>query len=96
MSMPIDVCWIDVLLHKQSCTYFCQLYMSTLYCVMRCQIINTLVTRALALTHTLWDRYGVQSVLYCFLPSPHRELDLENNQLAVLPAGIFSGLTGLV
>ncbi len=95
MSMAIDVCWIDVLLHKQSCTYLCQLYMSTLYCLMRCQIIKTLVTRALALTHTLRDSYGVQSVPDCFLPPPHRHLDLIYNQLSVLPAGIFSGLTSL-
>jgi hypothetical protein len=50
MSLPIDVCSIDVLLLKQSCTYLCQLYMSTLYCLMRCQIISTLVTHAL--THS--------------------------------------------
>ncbi len=95
MSMPIDVCSIDVLLHEQSCTYFCRLYMSTLYCLMRCQIINTLVTRALALTDALRDHYGVESVPDCFLPPPHRHLDLGSNQLSVLPAGIFSGLTSL-
>ena len=93
MSLPIDVCSLDVLLLKQSCTYLCQLYMSIKYCVMRCQIISTLVTRALALTHTLRDSYGVQSVPDCFPPPPHRQLELNGNQLSVLPDGIFSGLT---
>jgi hypothetical protein len=31
----------------------------------------------------------------CFLPPPHRELDLNGNKLMALPDGIFSGLTSL-
>ena len=51
--------------------------------------------RALALTHTRRHCAGFKSVPDCFLPPPHRTLHLNNNQLSVLLAGIFSGCTSL-
>ena len=62
--MTIDVCSIDVLLHKES--------------------MHTLVTRALALTHTRRLCDDGKSVPDFFLPPPHRRLDLNYNQLWIL------------
>jgi hypothetical protein len=53
-------------------------------------------TRALALTHTRRHCAGFKSVTDCFLPPPHRTLYLNDNQLSVLLAGIFSGCTSLM
>jgi hypothetical protein len=30
-----------------------------------------------------------------FLPAPHRDLQLQNNQLSSLPVTVFAGLSGL-
>jgi Leucine-rich repeat (LRR) protein len=45
--------------------------------------------------HTRRHCAGFKSVPDCFLPPPHRNLVLSNNQLSVLLAGIFSGLISL-
>ena len=57
--------------------------------------VNTLVTCVLTLTHTRRRCDGGKSVSDCFLPPPYRTLYLSDNQLSVLSADVFAGLTSL-
>ena len=73
-------------LHKETCTTFCQLYMSTLYCLMRFQI------RAPTTQHPTCGDCAHWRFSPCFCRSA---LYLQVNQLQQLPPGVFSSLTSL-